>query len=177
DLVCLLHPVREPLPDHEGEKRSRFALFRILGWPYETSLAMMRLVFSAPPERQPDAVIITHHLGAMIPFFSARIETHYSRPNDPEVPVRLPRRPIDYLHEFFGDTALNGGPHAVRCGVDFFGADRVLFGSDFPFDNQGGRLFTYRTRSTRWWEPGLTEDQRAAIFESNARRVLRLSSD
>lgn len=175
-LVCLLHPVRGPVPDYEGEERSRFALFRILGWPYETSLAMMRLVFSGLLERQPDAVIITHHLGAMIPYLSARIETHYSRANDPEVPVRLPRRPIEYLHEFFGDTALNGGPHAVRCGVDFFGAGRVLFGSDFPFDNQAGRLFIQNAIDAVNGA-GFDKDQKAAIFEGNARRLLRLSTD
>lgn len=176
DLVCLLHPVRGPVPDYEGEERSRFALFRVLGWPYETSLSMMRLVFSGLLERRPDAVIIAHHLGAMIPFFSARIETHYSRPNDPEVPVRLPRRPIEYLHRFFGDTALNGGPHAVRCGVDFYGAGRVLYGSDFPFDNQGGRLFIQNAIDAVNGA-GFDEDEKAAIFEGNARRLLGLSSD
>jgi aminocarboxymuconate-semialdehyde decarboxylase len=175
-LVCLLHPVRGPVPDYLGEERSRLLLFRILGWPYETSLAMVRLAFSGVLERQPQAVIVAHHLGAMIPYFAARIESHYSRTNDPELTVDLPRPPMEYLHRFHGDTALNGGPHAVRCGVDFFGAGQVVFGSDYPFDNNDG--LTYIRSSIDAVEgAGLAASEREAIFEGNARRLLGMAGD
>jgi len=170
-LVCLLHPVRAPVPDYQGEERSKLLLFRVLGWPYETSLAMVRLAFSGLLERQPQAVIISHHLGAMIPYFAARIESHYGRASDPEVPDDLPRPPIEYLRRFYGDTALNGGPHAVRCGVDFFGPDHVVFGSDYPFDNNDG--LTYIQSSIDAVQgAGLPAASVESIFEGNARRLL-----
>jgi aminocarboxymuconate-semialdehyde decarboxylase len=42
---------------------------------------------------------------------------------------------------FYGDTAVNGSASAIRCGLDFFGPDRVLFGTDCPFDPEGGPMF------------------------------------
>jgi len=173
-LVCLLHPVRAPVPDYLGEESSRLLLFRILGWPYETSLAMVRLAFSGLLERQPQAVIVAHHLGAMIPYFSARIESHYSRRNDPELAVELPRPPMEYLHRFYGDTALNGGPHAVRCGVDFFGAEQVVFGSDYPFDNNDGLTYI-QSSIDAVGGAGLAPGEMKAVFDGNARRLLRAS--
>jgi aminocarboxymuconate-semialdehyde decarboxylase len=40
---------------------------------------------------------------------------------------------MDYLHDFYGDTAMfGGGVHATRCGLEFFGADHVVFATDTP---------------------------------------------
>ena len=50
-----IHPVRSPLsPDYASEKTSRFAISQALGWPYETSAALARLVFSGHLERHPN---------------------------------------------------------------------------------------------------------------------------
>lgn len=175
-LICLLHPVRQPVPDYKGEERSQLLLFRILGWPYETSLAMVRLAFSGLLERQPQAVIVAHHMGGMIPYFSARIDSHYSRENGPELTIDLPRHPMEYLHRFYGDTALNGGPHAVRCGVEFFSVAHVVFGSDYPFDNNNG--LTYIQSSIDAVEgAGLSAHEIQAIFEGNALRLLAQETD
>ena len=46
---------------------------------------------------------------------------------------------------FFADTALCGAVGATRCGLDYFGADKVVFASDFPFDAEGG---SYLVRET-----------------------------
>jgi aminocarboxymuconate-semialdehyde decarboxylase len=71
------------------------------------------------------------------------------------------------------DTAMFGGEHGVRCIVDFFGPDRVLFGTDTPFDAQAGSYFIPRT--TRDVEGAIdTDANRDAIFEGNARRILRM---
>lgn len=173
-LACFLHPARDPLPDYPGETRSRFALFRVLGWPYETSLALMRLVFSGVFDRQPEAVVIAHHLGGMIPFVAPRIEAHYMREDDPDLRVGLAQNPIEYLRRLCEDTAINGGPHAIRCGVDFFGNERVLFGSDYPFDGQAGVMYLDRTLAAVD-EAGFDHEVREAILAGNARRLLRLA--
>lgn len=64
-----------------------------------------------------------------------------------------------------------GSPHGVRCVVDFFGSDRVLFGTDAPFDTEGGSYFIPATISD---VDGAVQDEsaRAAIFAGNATRVL-----
>src|SRR5204862_249248 len=49
-------------------------------------------------------------------------------------------RPIDYFRKFYADTAVCSAA-ALRCGLDFFGADHVVFATDFPFGPDGGVLF------------------------------------
>jgi aminocarboxymuconate-semialdehyde decarboxylase len=125
-------------------------------------------------ERQPDAVVIAHHLGGMIPFVAPRIEAHYMRLDDPDLQVPLARNPIEYLRQLCGDTAINGGAHAVRCGVEFFGSERVLFGSDYPFDGQAGVMYIDRALAAVD-EAGFEPSVRDAILAGNVRRLLRLA--
>lgn len=72
----MLHPVGFPnAPDYPTESRSKYEIWYILGWPYQTSVAMARLVFSGVMDRFPELKIVVHHLGAMIPYFAERTGT------------------------------------------------------------------------------------------------------
>jgi len=62
---------------------------------------------------------------------------------------------------------------ALRCGLDFFGTDRVMFATDMPFDTQGGRKYV-EVALQAMQEIDLPAADKAAIFEHNARRVFRL---
>jgi uncharacterized protein len=91
----LLHPARGPdMPDFAAEKRSKYEIWTIFGWPYETSATMARLIFSGIMTRFPDLKIMAHHLGAMIPFFDARMDTVWatlgSRTSDEDYSAVLP---------------------------------------------------------------------------------------
>src|SRR6266571_284280 len=88
------------------------------------------LVFAGLFDRHPDLAIITHHMGAMLPYFEGRagggLDQLGSRTEDPDDAValaRLGRRPLDYFKMFYGDTALFGAQHAMECGLAFFGAE------------------------------------------------------
>jgi predicted TIM-barrel fold metal-dependent hydrolase len=83
------------------------------------------------------------------------------------------RRPIDYFRMFYNDTAVGGARSAIRCGLDFFGAARVLFGSDCPFDPEGGPMFIRNTISAIE-NLGLDAQERAAIYSGNALSLLRI---
>ena len=180
-LPIWLHPARPAtVADYPGEKRSRYDLWWAFGWPYETTLAMSRLVFSGVFDRHPDLRIITHHLGAMLPYFEGRaaggLDQLGSRTEDPDDAValaRLERRPLDYFKMFYGDTALFGAHHAMECGLAFFGAERVLFGTDMPFDPEKGPGFIRETIAAMELMRASGEDK-AKIYEGNARRMLRL---
>ncbi|MGH7416710.1 MAG: amidohydrolase family protein, partial [Candidatus Rokuibacteriota bacterium] len=149
DLPIWMHPARPAsFADYAGESRSKFDIWWAFGWPYETTAAMARLVFSGLFDRHPDLKIITHHMGAMIPFCAGRVggglDQLGSRTDDPEDAAalgRLKRRPLDYFRMFYGDTALFGAWPAMESGLEFFGADHVLFGTDFPFDPERGPGF------------------------------------
>lgn len=149
-----LHPARPPtVADYPTETMSKFEIWWAFGWPYESSAAMARLVFSGLFDRHPNLRIITHHLGAMIPFFAGRIAQGWgkqmgTRTPDSDaglLPKSLKRTPSEYFKLFYGDTALSGSAAATRCGIDFFGNDRVLFGTDFPYDAEGGAILVRDT--------------------------------
>ncbi len=152
-LAIWLHPVRGPLPDYPTEKKSRYEIWWCFGWPYNSSVAMARLVFSGLFDRHPNLKIITHHMGAMIPYFEGRIVQGWglemgarTPPADADLlPGPLQRPAEDYFKMFFADTALSGAVGATRCGLDYFGAGKVVFASDFPFDAEGG---SYLVRET-----------------------------
>lgn len=141
DLPIWLHPARNAgMPDYATEQKSRFEMWWCFGWPYETSVAMARLVFAGVFDRHPELKIITHHLGGgMIPFYDGRIgagmDVLGSRTSDEDYSKILPslKRPhLDYFREFYADTALFGAGNGLVCGLDFFGADRVVFATDAP---------------------------------------------
>jgi aminocarboxymuconate-semialdehyde decarboxylase len=85
-----------------------------------------------------------------------------------QVKDSLPRPPLDYFRRFFADTALFGAPNAVRCVLDFFGPDHVLFGTDTPL----GPLRSVEDTIADIDAAGLSDADRAAVYGGNAARVL-----
>jgi aminocarboxymuconate-semialdehyde decarboxylase len=124
--------------------------------------------------------IITHHLGAMAPYFDERIglgmDQMGARTSDEDYGAllkRLGKRPLDYFRMFYGDTAVNGSAPAIRCGLDFFGPERVLFGTDCPFDPEGGPAFIRESiRAINSLK--LTPAVRNKVYHGNAVKMLRL---
>ena len=181
DYPLWVHPTRAATtPDYATETRSKYDLWWAFGWPYETSNFMGRLVFSGLFDKLPDLKIITHHLGAMVPYFEMRagpgldqLGTRSDDPEDNAVLGRLKKRPYDYFRMFYGDTAVFGSIPATECGLAFFGSDHVLFASDAPFDPEGGSGYI---RETLRVLDGITcsIEDRQKIFEGNARRLLKL---
>ena len=181
DYPLWVHPTRAATtPDYSTETRSKYDLWWAFGWPYETSNFMGRLVFSGLFDKLPDLKIITHHLGAMVPYFEMRagpgLDQLGTRSDDPEDNAalgRLKKRPYDYFRMFYGDTAVFGSIPATECGLAFFGSDHVLFASDAPFDPEGGSGYI---RETLRVLDGITcsLEDRQKIYEGNARRLLKL---
>jgi predicted TIM-barrel fold metal-dependent hydrolase len=86
------------------------------------------------------------------------------------------RRPIDYFRMFYNDTAVGGARSAICCGLDFFGADRVLFATDCPFDPEGGPLFI-RDTIAALDALALAEDAAAKIYFRNALGMLNMPAE
>src|SRR5262249_10615280 len=74
DLPIWLHPARTAsMPDYPKEQKSRFEMWWCFGWPYDTSVAMVRMVFCGLLDRYPRLKVVTHHLGGMIPYYDGRV--------------------------------------------------------------------------------------------------------
>ena len=179
-----LHPVRPmTIADYPTEDYSKFDLWWAFGWPYETSIAMGRLVFSGLFDRWPNLAVITHHCGGIIPMMEGRIESGLQllgTRNPPQladaVKTDLKERPIDAFRHFHADTASFGSRTAIECGISFFGPERMLFATDSPFDPEQGPGYI-RDTLRAIMEMDLTEQQRTAMLSGNARRLLQLDDN
>jgi len=183
DLPIWVHPVRTAkFLDYPGEAKSKYELWWLFGWPYETSVFMGRMVFSGMFDKLPKLKIITHHLGAMVPFMANRVgygmDQFGTRTADEDYESLLKKmknRPVDYFKLFYNDTSINGWAPGIRCGLEFFGADHVLFGTDCPFDPEGGPLFireTFKAIDSLKLKPG----DRRKIYFGNAESLLKMKA-
>jgi aminocarboxymuconate-semialdehyde decarboxylase len=178
----LLHPIRtREMADYRTETKSKYEICSVIGWPFETGVALARLVFSGIMDKHPSLKVITHHLGGIIPYFEGRVGHSWdqlgARTSDEDYGAllkRLKKRPYDYFKDFYGDTALAGSRAATVCGIDFFGVDHVVFASDCPFDPEKGRGYI---RATIAVMEGLqlTKDEKARICHRNAQRLFGLN--
>ena len=180
NVVIWLHPARGAnFPDYLSETKSKYEIWWTFGWPYETSVALSRLVFSGLLDRLPNLKIVTHHMGGMIPYFEGRVGHGWdqmgSRTSDEDYVAllrSLKKRPIDYFRSFFADTALFGAAAGTKCGFDFFGIDQVVFSSDTPFEPAPG---IYIRETINVIENlGLTADEKDRVYRRNAARLLNL---
>ena len=182
DFPIWLHPARSAnFPDYLSESKSKYEIWWTFGWPYETSVAMSRLVFSGVFDRFPNLKIIAHHMGGMIPYFEGRVGYGWdqigTRTSDDDYVAllhSLKKRPIDYFRSVHGDTALFGALAGTKCGLDFFGVDHVVFASDTPFEPTPG---LYIRETIRVIESlGLTADEKDRIYRRNAERLLKIGT-
>lgn len=181
DLPIWLHPARQQeFPDYLTEDHSEYEIWWVFGWPYETSVAMSRLVFWRIFDKLPNIKIITHHMGAMIPFFEGRLGpgwdqlgTRQSNEDYAELKASMKKRPIEYFHMFYADTALFGGRAGTECGLDFFGNDRCVFASDCPFDPEGGTMYIRQTIEILD-DLKVSDQDRADLYLNNTKRLLKL---
>jgi predicted TIM-barrel fold metal-dependent hydrolase len=175
DLPIWIHPAKDKIvPDYPDETYSKYTLFTAFGWPYETTLAMARLVFSGILEKYSTLKFITHHCGAMIPFFSKRVLLVREGP-EPGKGTPLTQPALEYFKKFYADTVLGGSTPALMCGHTFFGADHMLFGSDYPYPGgpeRGDVALGEVIRSVEMMD--IPKGDKTGIFSRNARRILRL---
>lgn len=179
-----LHPVGYgSVPVYSGEKRGKYQIAHILGWPIESAMAMSRLVCGGILAKYPNLKFITHHCGSgIIPALEARLDYDYDKyraigtlkwdePGEKD-PFKS-KRPIEYFRSFYADTAIYGGASALECGHSFFGAERMVFGTDFPFDTVNGDRFIEKTIDAVH-RMNISDGDKELIFQGNAKRILHL---
>jgi aminocarboxymuconate-semialdehyde decarboxylase len=142
-----IHPVRTAkFPDYLDEPKSKYEIWWALGWSYETTAAMSRLIFSKTLDKYPDLNLIVHHFGGITAMLEGRLGPGWdqlgARTSDEDYEAlrkSLKKRPLDYFKQnFYADTATFNARGAALCGFDFYSMDRILFASDCPFDPEKG---------------------------------------
>jgi aminocarboxymuconate-semialdehyde decarboxylase len=158
--------------DYPGETASKYELWWALGWPYETSKAMYRLVFAGVFDRWPNLKIIAHHGGGLIPMIEGRLDAGMKAcgtrtPPEMREKDRTPLRgkPLASFKRFHADTATFGSAAAIECALGFFGAERMLFATDMPFYDIAGTIEAVR-------QVERPNAEQAAVLAGNFKRLV-----
>jgi predicted TIM-barrel fold metal-dependent hydrolase len=169
DVPLYLHPT-EPVPAvraayYEGfaPAVSWFLSAAGWGWHAETALHVLRMVLAGVFDRHPRLRVIVGHMGEMLPFMLQRVDD-----NLPPRVTGLQRLPSEYVldHVVITTSGLFSVP-PLRCALDVFGLERVLFSIDWPYapNEEGRRLLD---------EAPLSGDDLERFAHGNAERVLGL---
>jgi aminocarboxymuconate-semialdehyde decarboxylase len=126
-VPVVLHPFAVLGPD----RLEHFYLNNLIGNPTDTTIAAASIIFSGVLDRFPDLQIVLLHGGGFLPYQYGRLDRGREvRPEPKEHGAGMPR---DYLRRFLFDTIVFS-PKVLRYLIDAVGADRVLIGTDYPFD-------------------------------------------
>jgi aminocarboxymuconate-semialdehyde decarboxylase len=128
DVAVFVHPA-SPLVGQERLTRYYFPL--IVGNPLETALAASKLIYGAVLERLPALRVCFAHGGGAFPFTLARLDHGWKV--RPEGPAAIPRPPREYARLLYFDSLTLSAAN-LRFLVEQFGAERIVIGSDYPFD-------------------------------------------
>ena len=152
DIPIWLHPV------FDNRKPDNNIVF---SWEYEQSQAMLQLVEAGIFQDYPNLKIIVHHAGALAPFFSGRIQ------------YILPEIQVEDFRKFYADTAILGNPKALELTLDYFGLDRVLFGTDAPLGiaPAGATQVILEAIDTL----PLSQEEKQAIYSENIKQLLKVT--
>ncbi|MGH7022138.1 MAG: amidohydrolase family protein [Caulobacteraceae bacterium] len=161
-LPVLVHPT--DLPGIEAMDMRRYDLSWSVGFIADTTLAFARMIFDGFLDLYPNLGLIAAHGGGALPYIVGR----FDKGDEVEIPSRrrMKARPSDYLKRIWYDC-ITYHPGALRYLIEVAGADRVLFGTDYPHqvhDMKGSMANT----------AALPDAARTAIREGNARRLFRL---
>jgi len=146
------------------EAMTEFWLMPLLGFPFDTTLAAAKLVFSGTVARFPRVRWVLSHLGGAVPYLAERLDRGYRA--FPECRVHIDRPPSDYLRGFHYDT-VNYDTGSLSLAASFAGAERLLAGSDYP--HRIGSLAQMRESIERL---PVAAEARTGILGGNAERLL-----
>ncbi|QRP43665.1 amidohydrolase family protein [Amycolatopsis sp. FDAARGOS 1241] len=133
-------------------------LQRSLGRLLDSSVTVLRLIFSGVLERHPSLRVVQTHGGGLLPYQAGRIDKNARIEG-------LPSLPSHYLRRTFVDTV---APQAltIRTALEYYGADHILYGTDHP-------CWSPRAAVSVLDEAGLSDEVRVKIY-SNAASVFPL---
>lgn len=146
-----------------------YTMLQLVAWPTETALCIARMIFSGVFERYPDLRLILAHGGGTLPYLAGRLDLGREAPKyefNAQCREHISRPPSTYLSQIYYDSLV---VHKGALGylMDLVGADRILFGSDYPFeiaDTHGAKTMPILAE--------MAPDLREGILSGNAQRVL-----
>jgi aminocarboxymuconate-semialdehyde decarboxylase len=163
DAPVMLHPyyvgTRPNLTD--------FYMTNLTGNPLETCIAASRLILSGFLDRHPRLKVVLVHAGGFMPYQVGRLDHGFRVRSESNAAISAP--PSTYLRRFWYDTITHAAT-PLRFLIELVGADRVMFGTDLPFD------MAYVRFTSCFAEAKLERDTLDSIARTNAGALFRLKT-
>jgi aminocarboxymuconate-semialdehyde decarboxylase len=163
DLFVFVHPDQ---PSIGNEKLKEYYLINLVGNPIETTRSIADVVFGGVLEAYPKLKICFAHAGGTVPYIRGRFEHGYHVRTEPKAKINRP--PSEYIKLLYFDTITHWEP-ALEFLVDTVGADKVVVGSDYPFDMGPAEPVRFVEGT-----PGISAADKKKILGENAAKLLKL---
>jgi 6-methylsalicylate decarboxylase len=157
-VPVFMHPIDSPCY-LDGEPPT------LLSWPFDTTLAMVRLITRGLFDRHSDLPVLVSHLGGTLPFIAHRVDVGYQAAGGNPA-WTCARPPSSYLSKLYLDTALGWSLPAFACARDQVGIEHIVFGTD----HFNSRL-PHMRKIDAFVGSALTVAEREAVYETNALRL------
>ena len=131
NMLVQLHPHQECVAG--VERLPRYFLSNLIGNPMDTAIAAASLIFGGVLERLPSLNVCLVHGGGALPYLLGRIAYGHSAI---EIVRTVPDSPDRYFRRFYFDTLVHD-PRALRFLNELAGPERLMLGTDYPYDNTG----------------------------------------
>ncbi|MDZ4346769.1 MAG: amidohydrolase family protein [Candidatus Binatia bacterium] len=143
----------------------------IFGWAFDSTVAMTRLVYGRVLERFPEIDFVVADVGGVLAFFAQRaINIYTGRTEEIRHKYGLKENPLDSFRRFYVDTA-DHPASTLRCVKDFFGADRMVLGTNYPYGPEEGCLLVKNSlKAIDGLE--LSPVEKEKVLAGNAARIL-----
>jgi aminocarboxymuconate-semialdehyde decarboxylase len=160
DVLLFMHP----LGFTHGQRLSEHYLNNLIGNPLESTIAVAHLIFGGVLDSYPGLKLCVAHGGGYLPTYWGRLDHAWRARADCRQHINKP--PSEYLRQLYFDTLVFDRKH-LRFLVDTYGADRLVMGTDYPFDMAEPDPVGFHQE--------LGEAERDKILGGNAARLLKLN--
>ena len=162
ELPVLVHPTAPPGTKHLDVMK--YNLIASVGFMFDTSLAVSRMIFDGFLDRYPKLKLIAGHGGGTLPYIAGRLDICHA--NMPAARTRISSAPSTYLKRIYYDSVVFL-QESLELAVKVGGADKVLYGSDYPHNIGDMKGCLARVDA-------LPPAVRDAVRGGNAQRIFRL---
>ena len=157
-VPVFMHPIDSPCY-HDSEAPP------LLQWPFDSTLALTRLITRGLFDRHPDLQLIASHLGGTLPYIAHRVDIGFS-PAGGNPKWSCTKPPSSYLSKLYVDTALGWSLPSYACAREQVGIEHIVFGTDH-FNSS----LPHMRKIDAFVSSALTESDRAAVYHTNATRL------
>jgi len=162
DTVIFIHPMGFT----EGRRLFDHYFNNVIGNPMDTTIAASHLIFDGVMKRNPKLKVVLAHGGGYLAHYPGRMDHSHGARRDCRVVIK--EKPTTYLKRMYFDT-ITFDPQMLRFLVDYYGADHVLLGTDYPYD-----MGDFDPVGSVAAVPRLSKGEREQIMGMNAQKLLKI---